>query len=67
MDPRVCIPNIGPGERRRRRVLGVGALALASALLLVLLLMDAGPLARLWLIPFVLTGFLGLVQAREHT
>ena len=59
--------NIGPGERRRRFLLGAGALAAGG---LIALGMIAAGAPRAWRIglffPFWM-GSLGLFQAREKT
>ncbi len=59
--------NIGPGERRKRRVLGFVALGVGVALAFVLVVMGAPRLSRLVVFfPIWLAG-LGLLQAREKT
>lgn len=67
MDAPVCIPNIGPLQRRRRRNLGLGALTLAVSLAGLLLWEGAPRLYRLLLAPLVLGGLLGLLQSKGST
>jgi len=67
MDAPVCIPNIGPRQRRLRRNLGLWALGAAAALTGLLLWGDTPRLARLLLVPLVLGGLVGLLQARGST
>lgn len=63
----VCIPNIGPLERRRRMRFGVVFLAIGVAIGVCLLATDA---SRAWralaFVPLWL-GALGVVQAKEKT
>jgi hypothetical protein len=59
--------NIGPEERRKRRVMGTWTLALALALAGTAVVLGWGVGARLVLAPLVFAGFLGILQAREHT
>jgi hypothetical protein len=66
MDGPVCVPNIGPLERRRRRTAGLWALGLAVAMGF-LLWGEAPRLYRLVLSPLLLGGFLGVLQARGGT
>ncbi|HYP54611.1 MAG TPA: hypothetical protein VEQ42_13760 [Pyrinomonadaceae bacterium] len=59
--------NIGPRERRKRRLMGIAALAAGAGLAFVLVAFGAPRLARLLLfVPFWLAG-LGLFQAKEAT
>jgi hypothetical protein len=59
--------NIGPGQRRRRLLMGVGGLAAGVGLVAALIALRASPgWLLLAFVPF-LAGMLGLVQAREHT
>jgi len=67
MDPQICIANIGPLQRRRRRNFGLVALGLAVAATLVALRLDAGLLVRLAITPLVFGGLLGLLQSKGHT
>lgn len=63
----VCIPNIGPRQRRRRLAWGavaaVGALALAAWLVLS----GAPRPARFAVFPLAFAGALGMLQHREST
>jgi len=67
MDAPVCIPNIGPQQRRLRRNLGFWALGIAMVVAALLLWGDAPRLYRLGLTPLVLGGLFGLLQARGST
>ncbi|HYO62529.1 MAG TPA: hypothetical protein VER08_02620 [Pyrinomonadaceae bacterium] len=59
--------NIGPRERRKRRLMGIVALAAGAGLAFVLVVFGAPRLMRLLLfVPFWLAG-LGLFQAKEAT
>ncbi len=59
--------NIGPGERRKRRLLGIVALTVGVATGFVLVVMDAPrPSRAVVFFPVWLAG-LGLLQAREKT
>jgi hypothetical protein len=61
------VANIGPGERRRRTVVGLSAFAVGILLVGALIALGASPGWQVvaWL-PFFL-GALGLIQARDHT
>lgn len=67
MDPQICIANIGPVQRRRRRDFGLVALGLALVATLAAVLLGAGPWWRLAITPLVFGGFVGLLQAKGHT
>ena len=67
MEAPVCIPNIGPNQRRIRRNLGIWALGLATVLTGLLLWGSVPRLYRLALAPVVLGGLLGLLQAGGST
>ena len=59
--------NIGPGERRKRLLMGVTMLAVGASLALTLILIGAPRQWRLTLfLPFWM-GALGFFQAREKT
>lgn len=61
------VPNIGPRQRRIRRLTGAASIVLGAALLAALLILDAPRLLRLTLvIPFWI-GVLGILQDREKT
>jgi uncharacterized membrane protein len=63
----VCIPNIGPRQRRQRIIGGVVGLSIAFVLAAVLLSLGvARPLRLLVFLPFF-AGTTGLFQAREKT
>jgi hypothetical protein len=63
----ICIPNIGPNERRRRLNGGLVALALAVVIGAALLAMGAGRWWRLALFPLLYAGMAGIFQWREKT
>lgn len=67
MEQTVCIPNIGPRERRKRMLFGLLALVLSLTLLAALVALDAGRWWRLGLFVPLLLSMLGLFQAREKT
>jgi hypothetical protein len=59
--------NIGPRERRKRRVLGIVALTVGVAFAFVLVATGAPRLLRLVVFFPVWIAGLGLLQAREKT
>jgi hypothetical protein len=66
-DREVCVPNIGPRERRRRLVAGVVMLAIGALAALALALTGA---ERGWALALLLPfwgGASGVFQAREKT
>lgn len=68
IDPAVgAVCNIGARERARRRVGGLLTLGASAALGVALLLLAAGRLWRLALLPLLYLGLIGLLQAREAT
>lgn len=59
--------NIGPGERRKRRLLGIVALTIGVAIAFVLVVYEAPRWSRaVVFFPIWMAG-LGLLQAREKT
>ncbi len=63
----ICIPNIGPQERRKRMAFGLVALVVGIIIGLLLLASGAGQGWRLVLfLPFWSAG-VGIFQAREKT
>ncbi|GIX47307.1 MAG: hypothetical protein KatS3mg131_1518 [Candidatus Tectimicrobiota bacterium] len=67
MDQPGKMGNIGPGERRRRRLLGVLSLAVSAVLGVVFLITAAAPAWRGLLFFPLWSGLLGLLQARTGT
>lgn len=63
----VCIPNIGPAERRRRAAFGAAMLAVGIVIALALFLTRANHLWRLVLFIPLWQSALGYYQAREKT
>lgn len=59
--------NIGPRERRKRRLMGFAALAFGAALAFALVMLDAPKWSRLALFFPIWIAALGLFQAREKT
>ena len=63
----VCIPNIGPRERRRRRIVGIAMFAIAVIVAGGLMLAGAPRAWRLFMLFPAWVGSTGLFQAREKT
>ncbi len=59
--------NIGPRERRKRRLLGVVALTVGVGIAFALIVLDAPRLSRIIIFFPVWLAGLGLLQAREKT
>ncbi|MCA1635093.1 MAG: hypothetical protein LC802_15735 [Acidobacteria bacterium] len=59
--------NIGPGERRKRRLLGVVALTVGVGLAFLLVVTEAPRWSRAVIFFPVWMAGLGLLQAREKT
>ena len=62
--PGAC--NIGPYEIARRRRAGLFELGLAAVIAVVLVVVDAPPVARLVVFPFLAGAIVSLEQARRH-
>lgn len=62
-----ALVNIGPRQRRLRRVMGTWTLVLALVLAAAAVALGWGTLVRLLLAPLFYGGFLGVLQSREHT
>lgn len=67
MDHAVCIINIGPLQRRRRRNLGVVGLAAGVAVAVAVGALGLPPAARLAPAVLFFGGFSGIFQARAKT
>ncbi len=67
MSPDVCIPNIGPAQRRLRARFGIVALAAAVAAWAGVTALGLPADLRLIAVPLLFGGFQGLFQAREKT
>ncbi len=65
--PEVCIVNIGPAQRRRRRSMGMLALVAGAVLVIAAWTLALPPLTRLWAAVFFFGGFNGVFQARAKT
>jgi hypothetical protein len=63
----VCLPNIGPSERRKRRNFGLIMLVVGLALAGVLVGLSLPPFSRLLLYPIFFAAGSGIFQAREKT
>ncbi len=63
----VAVSNIGPRERRKRRLMGIAALLAGAGLAFALVATDAPRWARLFVFLPVWLAALGLFQAREKT
>jgi hypothetical protein len=63
----VCIVNIGPAQRRRRRSLGLVALLVGTALVIGVWALGLPPVIRLSAAVFFFGGFSGIFQARAKT
>ena len=63
----VCIPNIGPRERRKRMVFGLVVLGTGATALVALLVAGVQALFRLPLFLVFWVGLIGVLQAREKT
>ena len=63
----VCIPNIGPRERRRRLIVGAVMFAIAVAVTAGLLLAGAPRAWRLFVLFPAWVGALGVMQVKEKT
>jgi len=67
MNESTRVANIGPLQRRRRRVAGAWSLAAAVALTLLSGALGWAPWLRLALTPLVFGGFSGVLQSKEQT
>ncbi len=63
----VCIPNIGPRERRRRLMVGIAMFAIVVLLTAGLVLADAPRAWRLFVLFPAWLGSIGVFQAKEKT
>jgi hypothetical protein len=67
MSPDVCIPNIGPAQRRLRARFGMVSLATAVGAWVGVTALGLPAGLRLFAVPLLFGGFQGLIQAREKT
>jgi hypothetical protein len=65
--PTVCIPNIGPRERRRRLTVGIAMFAIVVLVVAGLMLADAPRAWRLFVLFPAWVGSIGVFQAKEKT
>lgn len=63
----VCIPNIGPRERRRRLIIGIAMFVIAAAVAATLIVADAPKAWRLFVLLPLWVGALGVIQVKEKT
>ena len=63
----ICIPNIGPRERRRRLSLGIAMFALVVLVAAGLMLGDAPRAWRLLVLFPAWVGSIGVFQVKEKT
>jgi len=63
----VCIPNIGPKERRKRLTFGIITLVVAAVIGAFFILSGWAWWTRVILFFPVMSGFIGIFQAREKT
>ena len=62
-----CIPNLGPGQRRRRLVFGLVSLIIAAVLAAVLAAAEASIVVRAAVALPLYASTLGFLQHREKT
>jgi len=63
----ICIPNIGPRERRRRLIVGVVMFAIVAVVAVSLMLAEAPRAWRLFVIFPAWVGAIGVMQVKEQT
>ena len=63
----ICIPNIGPRERRRRLILGIAMFGIVGLVAALLVFADAPRAWRLFALFPAWVGSIGVLQAREKT
>jgi hypothetical protein len=63
----VCVPNIGPRERRRRLMVGIAMFAIAALIAVGLVLAGAPRAWRLFVLFPAWVGSIGVFQAKEET
>jgi hypothetical protein len=63
----VCIPNIGPRERRRRLTVGIAMFVIVVVVAVGLVLADAPRAWRLFVLFPAWVGSIGVFQVKEKT
>jgi hypothetical protein len=63
----VCIPNIGPRERRRRLIVGIAMFAIAGTVAALLVAAGAPRAWRVFVLFPAWVGSIGVFQAKEET
>jgi hypothetical protein len=67
METTVCIPNIGPRERRRRLVVGIAMFVIVGVVATLLVVADAPRAWRLFVLFPAWVGSIGVFQVKEKT
>ena len=67
MEAAAAAVNIGPRERRKRRVMGIAGLAAGALLAFALVALSAPRFSRLFIFFPIWIAALGLLQTREQT
>ena len=63
----VCIPNIGPRERRRRLIVGIAMFVIAGTVAALLVAAGAPRAWRVFVLFPAWVGSIGVFQAKEET
>jgi hypothetical protein len=67
MDASICIPNIGPRQRRRRLIVGTSMIAIAAVTAVSMVGLGAGRALRMAVFLPLVVGLIGLLQVRAKT